>query len=265
MMSDQAAAVLLRCDGAVATLTLNRPDKLNPLDGDTIVALGAMVEELDGLADIRMVRLTGAGKALSSCDFLAGYISLYWAPDVCRDFLESFHTLLNRIEQSTKIYVAVVNGACVAGGLELLLACDMALAAEGARIGDGHLNFGQLPGAGGSQRLPRAIGAMGAKFLILSGEFLDAAAAQRIGLIGRVFPDCHLEADSMVLCQAMAKHSAVGLKGAKYLVNRGLAGDLQTGLRMELEFVHNYATTERDAMEGLLAFKDKRPPEYEQD
>ena len=69
----------------------------------------------------------------------------------------------------------------------------------------------------------------------------------------------------MVLCQAMAKHSAVGLKGAKYLVNRGLAGDLQTGLRMELEFVHNYATTERDAMEGLLAFKDKRPPEYEQD
>ena len=97
MMSDQAAAVLLRCDDAVATLTLNRPDKLNPLDGDTIAALGAMVEELDGLADIRVVRLTGAGKAFSADDDLAGYISLYRAPDVFRDFLESFHALLNRI------------------------------------------------------------------------------------------------------------------------------------------------------------------------
>ena len=158
-----------------------------------------------------------------------------------------------------------MNDACVAGGLELLLACDMALAAESARIGDGHLNFGQLPGADGSQRLPRTIGPMGAKFLMLSGEFLDAAVAQLMSLIGRIFPDCHLEAGSMVLCQAMAKHSAVGWRGAKYLINRGLAGDLQIGLRMELEFAHNYATTEQDAMEGLLALKEKRRPEYEQD
>ena len=264
-MSDQAAAVLLQCEGAVATLTLNRPEKLNPLDGDAIAALDARVGELEARVDIRVVRLTGAGKAFSAGGDLAGYISLYQAPDAFRDFLEAFHALLNRMEQSAKIYVAAVNGACVAGGLELLLTCDVALAGEGARIGDGHLNFGQLPGAGGSQRLPRAIGAMGAKFLMLSGELLDAASSQRIGLISRVFPDGELAAGSMALCQAMAKHSPVGLKGAKYLVNHGLEGDLQTGLRMELEFVHNYATTEPDAIEGLLAFKDKRPPEYDQD
>lgn len=261
-MDDHDAPVWLACDGAVATITLNRPDKLNPLDSGTISHLRDMVAELEARADIRVVRLTGAGKAFSAGGDLGGYISLYQAPDAFREFLEVFHDLLDRMERSAKIYVAVVNGACVAGGLELLLACDVALAGNGARIGDGHLNFGQLPGAGASQRLPRAIGAMAAKFLMLSGELVDAAAAERLGLVNRVFPDSELAAQSMALCQGMAKHSPAGLKGAKYLVNEGLRGDLQSGLRLELEFVHDYATTEPDAMEGLLAFKDKRPPVY---
>ncbi len=258
----QDAPVRLECDGAVATLTLNRPDKLNPLDSATIDLMRGMVTDLEARPEIRVVRVTGEGKAFSAGGDLAGYISLYRSPAAFRKFLQVFHDLLDQMERSTKIFVAVVNGACVAGGLELLLACDVALAGEGARIGDGHLNFGQLPGAGGSQRLPRAIGASGAKFLMLSGELLDAAAAERLGLINRVFPDAELATLSMALCRAMARHSPAGLEGAKYLVNQGLRDDLQAGLQLELEFVHKYATTEPDAMEGLLAFKEKRPPVY---
>ncbi|MBL6951040.1 MAG: enoyl-CoA hydratase/isomerase family protein [Alphaproteobacteria bacterium] len=260
--TNQGALVRLDCAGAVATMTLNRPDKLNPLDSATITYLRELVSDVEARPEIRVVRLTGAGKAFSAGGDLAGYISLYQSPAAFRDFLEAFHDLLNRMERSAKIYMAVVNGACVAGGLELLLACDVAVAGDSARIGDGHLNFGQLPGAGGSQRLPRAIGAMGAKFLMLSGELLDAAAAERLGLINRVFADAELAVQSMTLCEAMARHSPAGLKGAKYLVNEGLREDLQTGLRLELEFVHNYATTEPDAREGLMAFKEKRPPVY---
>jgi enoyl-CoA hydratase/carnithine racemase len=261
-LDDHGALVRLSYDGPVATMTLNRPDKLNPLDSATITALRGLVGELEARADIRVVRLMGAGKAFSAGGDLAGYISLYKSPAAFRAFLETFHDLLDGIERSAKIYMAVVNGACVAGGLELLLACDVAVAGHSARIGDGHLNFGQLPGAGGSQRLPRAIGAMAAKFLIFSGELLDAAAAERLGLVNRVVPDGELALQSMALCQAMARHSPAGLKGAKYLVNEGLRGDLQAGLELELEYVHNYATTEPDAMEGLLAFKEKRPPIY---
>lgn len=259
---DHAAAVLLHCDNAVATITLNRPDKLNPLDRTTIIQLRDIVVAIETRPEILVVRMTGAGKAFSAGGDLGGYIDLYQSPDDFRVFLENFHSLLAAMERSTKIYMAVVNGACVAGGLELLLACDVVVAGAGAKIGDGHLNFGQLPGAGGSQRLARAIGALNAKFLMLSGELVDAHEALRLGLVNRVFPDDGLDAGSMALCRAMAKHSAAGLKGAKHLVNEGLRGDLQTGLRMELEYVHNYATTEPDAMEGLLAFRDKRPPKY---
>lgn len=259
---NQHALVRLDREGAVATLILNRPDKLNPLDSATISFLRDMVTDLEERPEIRVVRLTGAGKAFSAGGDLAGYLSLYQSPAAFRGFLERFHDLLDCMERSAKIYMAVVNGACVAGGLELLLACDVAVAGKSARIGDGHLNFGQLPGAGGSQRLPRAIGAMGAKFLMLSGEILDAAAAERLGLVNRVFPDAELASRSMALCQAIARHSPAGLKGAKYLVNAGLRDDLQAGLRLELEFVHHYATTEPDAMEGLVAFKEKRPPVF---
>ncbi len=107
-------------------------------------------------------------------------------PDKFAAFLDDFFQLLDAIEASAKIYIAAVNGVCVAGGIELLLACDLAIAAASARIGDGHLNFGQLPGAGGSQRLPRAIGLLRAKHLILTGALLSAAEAERIGLVNEV-------------------------------------------------------------------------------
>ena len=243
-------------------ITLNRPDKLNPLDWATVRELRAAQEAFDRDPTVRAVVVSGAGRAFSAGGDLEGYVDLYRRPDDFRQFLLDFYHLLDGIERSPKIWIAAVNGTCVAGGLELLLACDLAMAASSARIGDGHLNFGQLPGAGGSQRLPRAVGVLRAKELILSGRLVDGVEAERIGLVNRAVPADELDATVDDWVAGLAVKSPAGLKGAKHLVNQGLRGSLASGLQLELDYVHGYATRDPDAMEGLLAFQDKRPPRF---
>jgi enoyl-CoA hydratase len=138
----------------------------------------------------------------------------------------------------------------------------MAIAGESARIGDGHLNFGQLPGAGGSQRLPRAIGLLRAKHLMLTGELLDAPTSMAWGLVTRVAADAELIAEAKQWIAGMETKSPVGLAGAKRLANMTLDTPYEEGLREEIAFVHRYATTEPDATEGLIAFKEKRAPRF---
>jgi enoyl-CoA hydratase/carnithine racemase len=170
--------------------------------------------------------------------------------------------MLTAMEASPKIYIAAVNGVCVAGGIELLLACDLSIAADTAKIGDGHLNFGQLPGAGSSQRLPRAIGLLRAKHLMLTGDLLSAEESRQIGLINEVVPAADLDAAVNRLLDKLRAKSRTGLRGAKHLANVTLSMDLEAGLKHEIEFVHRYATTEPDAIEGLEAFRDKRKPAF---
>lgn len=138
----------------------------------------------------------------------------------------------------------------------------VAIAASGARIGDGHLNFGQLPGAGGSQRLPRAVGLMRAKHLMLTGKLLTAEEAREIGLANEVVPNADLLAAGDRLVACLSEKSRAGLAGAKHLANKTLTADLASGLAYEIEFVHRYATSHPDATEGLLALKEKRRPAY---
>jgi enoyl-CoA hydratase len=256
------ANIELGWHGTWAKLTLVRADKLNPLDWRTVRDLKAAVAAIEAKPDIYAVILTGRGRSFSAGGDLDGYIDLYRNPDKFAAFLQDFFEMLNAIEASSKIYIAAVNGACVAGGLELLLACDLAIAATSAKIGDGHLNFGQLPGAGGSQRLPRAIGLLRAKHLMLTGMLLSAAEAKDIGLVNEVVPDGELETAATVLVERLGEKSRVGLRGAKHLANLTLTTDLAAGLRQEIEFVQRYATTEPDATEGLMAFKEKRKPAF---
>lgn len=257
--------VLLEREPPLARLTLNRPDKLNPLDWETVKRLLAAVRELEAEREIAVVVLTGAGRAFSAGGDLEGYLSLYSSPVDFRRFLNDFAALNAAIEASAKIYVAAVNGPAVAGGLELMLACDLVLLAESATLADGHLKFGQLPGAGGSQRLPRAIGRLRANQLILLGETIDAREAERIGLANKVVPDAALLAEARALALRLAANSRAGLRGAKKLVNQGLALPFEQGLELERRFVHGYATTEPDAREGLIAFREKRPPRFRKD
>jgi enoyl-CoA hydratase/carnithine racemase len=250
----------LTYEGAVARLTLARPEKLNPLDWSTVKELKRAVAEIDGHPEVSFVVLTGQGRSFSAGGDLEGYIRLYAHPDEFQAFLDDFFEMLGGIELSPKVWIAAINGHCVAGGIELLLACDLAVALDTARIGDGHLNFGQLPGAGGSQRLVRAVGLLRAKHLMMTGELLTAAEAERIGLVGKVVPD--LEAGVAALIATMSEKSKVGLRGAKHLANLTLSHDLESGLLAEKAYVHAYATTEFDATEGLIAFKEKRRPAF---
>ena len=255
-------SIRIERQGSCALVVLNRPEKLNPLDRHTVALLLKTVIELEQDESVLSVLLTGAGRAFSAGGDLDGYVSLYKNPPDFRIFLENFHALLERIERSSKIYIAAINGACVAGGLELLLACDVVVAARSAKIGDGHLNFGQLPGAGGSQRLPRAIGALRAKHLMLTGVMWNAEAALQAGLVSEIVPDEQLLSRCAELAALIATRSPANLRGAKHLVNEGLHCSLADGLRFELQYVHHYATTEPDATEGLLAFREKRKPVY---
>ncbi|OCC24406.1 hypothetical protein MB02_07445 [Croceicoccus estronivorus] len=252
----------LAVDGVVARVTLARPEKLNPLDWSTVKELKAVVAELEAKPEVQFVILTGEGRSFSAGGDLDGYIRLYANPDEFAAFLDDFYAMLTGIEEARAIWVAAVNGVCVAGGLELLLACDMAIAAQSARIGDGHLNFGQLPGAGGSQRLPHAIGLLRAKHLMLTGELLDADASERWGLVTRIVADDTLIEAAESLIDGMKKKSPVGLAGMKRLANMTLDTPYEQGLRDEIAFVHRYATTEPDATEGLMAFKEKRAPRF---
>jgi enoyl-CoA hydratase/carnithine racemase len=251
-----------QADASCVRLTLARAEKLNPLDWDTVRELKDAVAKIEGMPDVVAVVVTGSGRSFSAGGDLDGYLRLYRRPDEFSAFLDDFFQMLNAIEASSKIYIAAINGVCVAGGLELLLACDLVIAAASARIGDGHLNFGQLPGAGGSQRLPRAIGLLRAKHLILTGALLSAEEAERIGLVSQVVPDVELDTAVDALVAGLGEKSRVGLRGAKHLTNLTLTTDLETGLKREIDFVHRYATTEPDATEGLVAFKEKRKPAF---
>lgn len=259
----ESGGVEIDVSGGVARLTLARPSKLNPLDWGAVKALKAAVLELEDRDDVRFVVVSGRGRAFSAGGDLEGYLSLYQRVDDFAYFLGDFHELLTRIESSRCIYVAAVNGVCVAGGLELLLACDLVVADAAAKIGDGHLNFGQLPGAGGSQRLPRAIGLLRAKHLMMTGAMIDAEEARRIGLVGEVAPAGALEEHVQRLVASLSRKSQAGLRGIKRLANRaGAGGALSEDLLYEAEYVRAYVASEPDAMEGLLAFKEKRDPRF---
>jgi enoyl-CoA hydratase len=261
-MSDRSYEnIIVERDGAAARITLSRAEKLNPIDWATITDLRHAIADLE-TSDSLAVIVTGSGRSFSAGGDLEGYIGLYKSKERFRQFLDDFFAMLDAIERSEKIYIAAINGVCVAGGLELLLACDLVVAADTAKIGDGHLNFGQLPGAGGSQRLPHAIGLLRAKQLILSGRLLTAVEAERIGLVGEVVPADQLQATASRIVADLAEKSPVGIRGAKHLTNLTLTMPMAEGLKYEMDYVHRYATEEPDATEGLIAFKDKRKPAF---
>ncbi len=262
-MNEAYENITVTREGPAARIVLSRPEKLNPIDWATIKELRRAIAELE-TGDCLAVIVTGSGRSFSAGGDLEGYIALYKSKPRFQQFLDDFFDMLDAIEKSGKIYIAAINGVCVAGGLELLLACDLVIAADTAKIGDGHLNFGQLPGAGGSQRLPHAIGLLRAKQLILTGKLLTAAEAERIGLVGEVVPAAELDAAALRLVTDMAEKSPVGLRGAKHLTNLTLTMPMEEGLKYELAYVHRYATEEPDATEGLIAFKDKRKPAFGQ-
>lgn len=246
----------------IRVLTLDRPAQRNPLDKVTMRLLRDELERADGDDAVRSVIVTGAGETFSAGGDLRGYVELYQDRVALRSFLEDFATVCALLERGRFTSLAMVNGTCVAGGLELALACDFVLADEGAMIGDGHLKFGQLPGAGGSQRLCRAVGIQHAKDLMLTGRLISGVEAAAIGLVTRAVPSGELFDRTTQIAAETARHSPLAVTRMKELIMLSQESLRAAALRDEIDLVVDYATGSHDAVEGLLAFAERRRPDW---
>jgi enoyl-CoA hydratase len=249
--------------GAAAWLTLNRAKELNSLCPDLLKALDFGLTDMLADQSVRTIVFTGAGRAFCAGADLKFLETL---PDHERDgataaFLLTATTLMSRIAASPKPTIAAVNGAAVGGGLELLLACDIIVAARGAPIGDGHANYGLLPGAGSSIRLPRRIGMARAKQLLFTGELLPAERLAEFGLVNEVVEATELHARADAIATAIAAKSPIGLARVKQIVEHAFDMSESAGLALE-QALSNLHTTSFDRSEGLAAFRERRKPNF---
>jgi enoyl-CoA hydratase/carnithine racemase len=256
--------LLDRHDDAVL-LTLNRPEHLNPIDSSMLAALDARLDEVAADPSVRMVLVTGAGRAFSAGGDLKGYRELQQDPVAFPAFVAELHRVFARLRTLPVPSVALVNGVAVAGGLELLLNCDIGIAGASARIGDGHLNFGQMGGGGVLTLLWRAVGRSRANELLFTGRLLPAEEAAAWGLVSRVVPDGTLLDAGLELAREVGAKSPLAVANAKRVVHDLWAenGTVDAGLRRELAEDAYYCLTSHDAPEGLDAFAEKRAPRFE--
>ena len=248
----------VRCirDAGVAHIVLDRPAQLNAISPELLHDLDAACATIEADADVRAVALTGAGRVFCAGADLRVVEDIAPDPDGWRAFMDLWHRVFDRIERLPPPVIAGVHGLALAGGLELILVCDLVVADEAARLGDQHANFALVAGGGGSQRLPRLIGARRAKELMLLGGWLDARQARDWGLVNRVVPTGTVEAATLALARDLAEKSGAASRTVKLLVDRGLDVDVRTGLALEKRTVAEHMRTD-DAAAGLRAFRER--------
>lgn len=249
--------------GSGAWIRLCRPEALNTLTPGLVAECNAALDQAADDAHVMAVVLTGAGRAFcagADLKFL-GDMPVEQRAKSTAAFLDSVLQLMLRIEAFPKPVIGAINGLATGGGLELLLCCDLVIAAQGARLGDGHANFGLLPGGGASVRLPRKIGPTRAKYLFFTGELLPAAELAATGLINEAVADSDLESVVERLVGKLSTKSPLGLARMKSLVDDGLEQTKTTALRLELLTGALHAQS-FDMQEGIAAFNEKRKPQF---
>ena len=254
-------AVLAERDGSVGIIRLNRPDKFNCL---SLAVMQGIARALDGFeADpgVRVVLIGSEGKQFCTGADLQEVLGLRADREALARFIATGHETLCRLEASSLPVVVAVQGLCLAGGLELMLSCDVAFAAQTARFGDQHAAFGLIPGWGGSQRLTRTVGLRRAMDLFLSASWIDAAVAKDWGLVNRVCKESALRSEALTYCRGLAERSKPGLALMKQLARQGLNGSLAEGLRLEQSLAVDALLTD-DVSEGLAAFQGRRKPNF---
>lgn len=249
--------ILVETHGRVGLIRLNRPQALNALCDALMAELGEQLQTFDADRGIGAIVITGSEKAFAAgADIKEMRDRTY--PDVLEnDFIAKWETIL-RIR---KPVIAAVAGFALGGGCELAMMCDIILAADTAKFGQPEINLGVIPGAGGTQRLTRAVGKSKAMELILSARFMDAAEAERANLVSRVVPADQLLAEALKLGEQLASLSPVAVVLAKQAVNRAFETTLAEGVRYErAAFMSLFGTP--DQREGMAAFIEKRKPAF---
>ena len=244
----------------IATIKINRPQVLNALNKETISELASAVDELNADKNIKVVILTGEGDKA----FIAGadikQMSNMTSLDA-KKFSELGHGMLMKIENSRLPFIAAINGYALGGGCEVLMACDICIAAKSAKIGQPEINLGVHPGFGGTQRLPRLVGRMKAKELMFTGKNIDAEEAYKIGLVNMVVDDDKLMETVDKIAGQIASKSTVQTAFIKSLVNKGADIDINSACSLEISYFSSSFST-NDQKEGMKAFLEKRKPEF---
>ncbi|WP_432806680.1 enoyl-CoA hydratase [Mesobacillus maritimus] len=248
-----------RSDG-VAIVTLNRPEAANALSKKMLIDFQSILAELKLDNEVRVVILTGAGDKA----FCAGADLKERRGMTDTEAIQTVRLIgatITEVEALPQPVIAAINGVAFGGGLELALACDLRVGANEAKVGLTETSLAIIPGAGGTQRLPRLIGPGKAKELIYTAQRLTAEEAETIGILEYAVPRAQLMDKAVKLAKAMAKNGPLALVQAKKAINKGLEVDLATGLKIE-ELAYDVLIPTEDRIEGLTAFAEKRPPEY---
>lgn len=249
--------ILVDRDGRVGTITLNRPEALNALNTQVMNEVTSAAEEFDNDPGIGAIIITGSAKAFAAGADIKEMAHLSFAEVFAADFLGAWSKLA-AVRTPT---IAAVAGHALGGGCELAMMCDLLIAADTAKFGQPEIKLGVLPGMGGSQRLTRAIGKAKAMDMVLTGRTIDAAEAERSGLVSRVVPADELLTEAGKVAATIAGMSLSAARMAKEAVNRAFESSLAEGLLYERRLFHSAFAT-ADQSEGMAAFTEKRPATF---
>jgi enoyl-CoA hydratase len=251
--------VLVEIRDTIAIVTFNRPAVLNAMNTETVTELGAAVSELEKNSLVRVIILTGTGKAFIAGADIAEMRTK--TPAQARAYSRLGHRVMNAIQTLKKPVIAAVNGYALGGGTEVVLSCDICIASEQAKFGLPETILGIIPGWGATQRAARLIGAAQTKELIFTGELIDAHRALEIGLINRVVPHELLTDAVMLLARKISQQSSRALAMAKKTIHEGLDKNLSGGCALETRVFSSLFGT-ADQKEGMSAFLEKRKPHF---
>lgn len=254
------STILFEFENRIATIRLNRPEAANAFSKQMLYEFNEILEEIKYSPSIRAVIVTGAGeKAFCAGADLKERAGM--SPIEVKQTVAQIRHVVDAVEQLPVPVIAAINGAAFGGGLELALACDLRIAAETANVGLTETSLAIIPGAGGTQRLPRLIGLGKAKELIYTAQRVEANEAKELGLIEHVVKKEELLHKAREIAGKIAENGPIAVTQAKIAINKGIEVDLQTGLNIE-QMAYEMTIPTKDRIEGLTAFREKRKPQY---
>lgn len=249
--------ILTETKDKVGIVTLNRPQAYNALNLQLLEELMSALEEFDSQDDLGSMLITGSDKAFAAGADITNMVEA--TEDQIRN--SPFIPLFARIQRCKKPILAAVAGHCLGGGIELAMSCDLIVAADNAKFGQPEINLGVIPGAGGTQRLTRAVGKVLAMEMILNNRTLSAEEAFQFGLINHVYPLAEYFDQSLLLAQQIATRAPLAIQAAKQAVNQSFETSLSAGLDLERELFYQLFSSQ-DQKEGMRAFLEKRQPSW---